>query len=294
MNRHLITTLVALSLVLPALAQSSDTIDLTQSTPQENARAGSVSQRAPGNWIQNAIARHEEWIGIRITGPRAGQSAADNQPETEGTTQSTSDSSGSSSGLDALLSQYGVSLDSLASLGSLAGIDVGSLLGGSSSTTTGGSSADDVDPRLAGLLALRDAMAAGNNKTINKTISDSAKLVDTRASSERTFGGGIARLPKPEDRIQDTETERKFVSRLAESWATTAFTVLAAGFQSTTFIEALKDLFRPLIVPSTTDNTDGTDNNNNDNDNNDGTGTGGGIEDLSPDNTGGNNNDSII
>lgn len=266
-----ISALIATFVIVgSAWAQTSDSVDLTDSSAADNVATGRVAARAPGTWVRAAIARHNDWIGARVTGPRfgtgpseeldgAGESSAD---------QSTTGSTGSLGDLSGLLG----SLGSLGSLGDLTGLAT-SLTGGTSSTT---SSTDGMDPRLAALLALRDA-AAGSNKSINKSVSDQAEEAEstttgasasdkglTQQTQRYSFGGATSRLPKAEERFQDTTEDRKFLPRLVESWTTTFLTALSVGFQSTDFIDILKDAIRPLIIPETADgkqgdNTDGTD-----------------------------------
>lgn len=285
------TRLSALIVVLviggSAWAQTADPLDLAAGTPAENVTSGRVSARAPGTWVRAAIARHNEWMGLRVTGPRFGvgpSKALGGVGETSADQGATETTDGTTGGLGDLTGLLG----SLGSLGDLTSVVTG--LTGGSSTTTG--TTDGMDPRLAALLELRDA-AAGNNKSITdmaqdiEPVSGSDKADLTRQAGRYTFGGAIARLPKPEERFQDVQEERKFLPRLLESWTTTFLTALSVGFQSQDFIDFLKDALRPLILPpaaSGTD-TDGT-TEGSDTGSSAGSGTGtsseGGIENIPP------------
>ena len=97
---------------------------------------------------------------------------------------------------------------------------------------------------------------ASQNKSINaKTTNGSSATAQT--SSVQATSGAIARLPKAEDRFQEVTEERSFTARLMESWSQTFFSAITLGFQSSDFIDLLKDALRPLVVPQET--SDGTD-----------------------------------
>ncbi|MCK4342867.1 MAG: hypothetical protein KAY37_14210 [Phycisphaerae bacterium] len=295
MTRLLTTaSLTVLLFVYPAWAQSesSDPYDLTTASPQQNARTGRVSARAPGNWIKAAIARHNEFIGLRVNGPRFGNAAADNQPDHANTGGSTS--SGGFGSLFDLAGSLAGGLDSFGGLGNL-----GDLFGGGTSVDTGGPSASGGSQyTIEDLLAIRDAYAdlEGANKTINNKTTNESTSTQTRYG--RTFGGAIARLPKAEERFQDIESteERSFKARLLESWATTFFGAVTLAFQTDAFVQGLKDLIAPLYLPPVESGQDngGTDADENggdsetgdgsgsDADGDSGTSTGGGIEDVTP------------
>ncbi len=287
MNRALAALcLVGAFCVLPALAQSDDDSNVADRSPKQNVQPGNVQERAPGTWVQRAIAQHNGFIDERVNAPRSGQNASDqNRGASQGTTgRSGSGGSTISNLMDIAGDLMGGSFGGITSLGDLGGLS--NTGGGAGGTTgTGGMSIED-------LIALRDAMAEaeGAQKPLNNKAAD-------RAQSARTyeFGGAVGRLPKADARFQDsdTPTERKFVARLLEAWADTFFTALTVGFQSTDFIDLLKDGLRPLLIPDTQD--DGGDDGNGDGGSgNDGSGNGGGIEDIPDDGGNDDGGDSII
>jgi len=300
MLRHLSIAIIGICLVtLPANAQTGDSTgatSLTESSPQENARSGSVSLRSPGTWVRGALSRHGELKGLRLTGPRFGQ------PNTEeAELRFGSSGSSSSSGLGSL----GSLLNLAGSLGSGStgaigdiGTLLGSLVGGGSgstsgSTTTGSGSGDVTIPppsngtsyTLQDLLALQDAYAS--QKSIN---SESDKTSTMQSQDEQTFGGAIGRLPKAEDRFQTTTEEGdSFKVRWANAMLQTMFSAVAVGFQSSPFIDALKDGLRPLFYPPAEETADGDGSGDGDGDGSDGGDSGdggqsdgGGIEDIDP------------
>lgn len=239
MNRLLVPAFIVLGFVSAAWAQStgttttSDVTVLAGKSAQENA--ATFSGRSPGLWVRAALARHKSFIDSRVNGPRNGQ-----QPELPSASTAASGSSSTSS---------------LGSLGDLTGLipgglgSLGSLLGGTGGT---GSGQDDLVQYIMDLVNQ-------NNGTSGRSKSSNLK-----ASEQTSAGGAIGRLPKAEQRLQDsstttTTTERKFTARLLESWSTTFFSALTLGFQSTDFIDLLKDALRPLIVPDTqADSGDGS------------------------------------
>jgi hypothetical protein len=304
---------VAGLLTLPVAAQTQNSTDLSSATPQENAAGGSVSLRSPGTWVRGAITRHTGLQGIRLTGPRFGQPNTEEAQLRFGNNQSgTSSTTGGLSGLLDLLNQVG-------GIGGLSNLDLGNLTnlaggltgtGGSTTgtTTTGGST--DGASALADLIALGQT-AGGTAKTANNALPSlpasqtpvkTGSLTQTR--NGRTYGGAIARLPKPEERFQTSTpttttqpSEPSFGTRWLTAMTETFFSAVALGMQTPAFVNALADALRPLVLPqsdqtaadTSTDgtsntggdtSTDGTSNTGGDT-STDGTSSGG-IENLSP------------
>jgi hypothetical protein len=298
---------VAGLLTLPVAAQTQNSTDLSSATPQENAAGGSVSLRSPGTWVRGAITRHTGLQGIRLTGPRFGQPNTEEAQLRFGNNQSgTSSTTGGLSGLLDLLNQVG-------GIGGLSNLDLGNLTnlaggltgtGGSTTgtTTTGGST--DGASALADLIALGQT-AGGTAKTANNALPSlpasqtpvkTGSLTQTR--NGRTYGGAIARLPKPEERFQTSTpttttqpSEPSFGTRWLTAMTETFFSAVALGMQTPAFVNALADALRPLVLPQSDQtaadtSTDGTSNTGGDTStdgtsNTDGTSSGG-IENLSP------------
>lgn len=258
MNRLLIIGAVVL-LVLPvtAWAQSDD------------------SDETPSSWVGAARSRHQLLMQARVTNARQGGFAG----TTDGLEEESSSSS-SSGGLSSLLDIVSGLSSSVGSSTSGLGSLLGGLTGDTSTTTSGG----EEEWTIEDLLALGEAMG-GTGKPINQPLNDSSssnsKLLDTAQEYEtREASGSIGRLPKIDATSQSSTDDQKFISRLTERLATTFFTSLAIGFQSSSFINLLKDQLRPIFF-STTD--DGEDNTNG----------GDGIEDQNPPN-GNDGTDSIV
>lgn len=286
---------VAGLLTLPVAGQTQTSTDLSSATPQENAAGGSVSLRSPGTWVRGAITRHTGLQGIRLTGPRFGEPNTEEAQLRFGNNQTAASSATASlSGLLDLLNQAG-------GIAGLSNLDLGNLTnltGGSTTTdgtTTGGSS--DAASALADLIALGQT-AGGTAKTANNALPSlpasqtpvkTGSLTQTR--NGRTYGGAIARLPKPEERFQDSTTTTTtqpspgFGTRWLTAMTETFFSAVALGMQTPTFVNALADALRPLVLPQSAQtaadtSTDGTSNTGGDT-STDGTSSGG-IENLSP------------
>jgi hypothetical protein len=220
----------------------------------------------PGSWVRGALTRHSQLIGERVTGPRSGK-----MPTLPTDNSSSSNSGTSTNSLSSLLSSLGSG-----GLGDLTSL-LGSLTGGNASTgTTGTTGTSGSSPSTSGTSSLADLIASmALAQGANPTSSGTSKLLDAAQSTSPTtnattgtlsatevrknFGGAIARLPKPEQRFQSTApattTERSFGVRFLDATLQTVFTALTVGFQSSDFITFLEDQLRPLILPSTTDNS---------------------------------------
>jgi hypothetical protein len=273
MLRILVGVSIAAALVVfivPAQGQTAS--DLASATPQENASSSAVNQRAPGTWVRGAIARHTGLKGLRLTGPRFGQPNTEEADLRFGTGTGTTSTTDGLGGLLDLLNQVG----GLGELGNLVGGLTGGTTGGTD--TTGGT-----NYTLADLIALGQSVGATSKSITADATSEAGGGATTKVGATtqtrygRTYGGAIARLPKPEERYQTSTTTTEttsFKTRWANAMAQTFFSAVALGFQSTAFIELLKDSLRPLVLPqSQTDTNSNTDGSNT---------TNGGIEDLSP------------
>lgn len=272
MKRSILTSVAVLGFTTTAWAQTAATL----TAAPEN------SGGTPGSWVQAAITRHKALIAVRVNAPRGGEAAGDRSSLAANTTTGTSTSLNTgSTTLDSLLSLLGGSSSSLTALTGLLGTTSTS----TGSTTTTGSTA--TDPRLAALLALRDANKnSSTEKTSTATQQSSSTAASSSSSTTRVGGAAVNRLPKAEQRLQssttDTTTETPFAARWASAMLSTFFTAVTAGFQSTGFITFLKDGLRPLMYP-TDSSGDGSNSGNNNNSGGSGSGgSGSGIEDISP------------
>ncbi|MBL8877511.1 MAG: hypothetical protein JNG88_00200 [Phycisphaerales bacterium] len=255
---------------------------LSEQTPQENARSGSVSERAPGRIIDAARARHNALIAERLTARRTGESTNTATTTNTGTTGTTGGSSSSSGGIAGLI-------NSLSSSGGLAGISgllngtsglggLGGLLGGSTGTTNTTTTTDSSTGGSGGLGDLirqrvEDAQAAnGAAKTNNR-----AQSVHTTDTAATTAGGAVGRLQKSTQAREQSQTEEDpFRIRLADAVIGTMFDAIAGGMLLPAFVDFLADGMRPVFGlpdPNATNANDNandngnTDTNDNTNDN---------------------------
>lgn len=229
MTRIIVTTIAGMLVCSAAIAQdSSDTSSLADAPPSVNVSGASLSERAPGNIIQDALDRHRGFINERVNGVESDLTG------TAGTTSPTGTGTTGTSSLTGLL-------DALGGGGSLTEAATG-LLGGSGSGATGGLSAD----------AIRE--------TIDAAIAANGGITSQQNSNFELTGGAFDRLPKPELREQSVveEEEDSFRIRLLNAWAGTLFTSLTFGFQTQDFIDLLEAGLRPLFTPPTISTGDGT------------------------------------
>lgn len=266
--------------VAGAQSAATQTTSLADQTPQENARSGSVAERAPGRIIDAARARHNALIAERLTARRNGESESSSNTATSNSAGGTTRTSGSSvSGLINSLNSSGL-LGSISGLlngtSSLSGLS--GLLGGDSTAGLGGATtATGSSGGLADLIRQRVAEAqAGNAKTIN---SNTAQVQQSSTASQTTSGGAVGRLQKTtQGREQSQTTETPFRIRLADAVIGRIFDGISGGLLLPAFVDFLADGLRPIFGlpdPNATDNTtDDTDNNsggnNNGGDNNNG------------------------
>ena len=250
-----------------ALAQQSGS-GLADNSPTENNALGNITARGPSTWVDAARLRHQQLIDARVNTPRGGGVAG----TLEGLDGSGSGSSTSTSDLGSLLDL----VTQLGGTSDLSGLLDAVTTGGTTTTgTTTGTSGSGMT--IADLLALRDSLLGGNSKEIDRSQSVAA----TQSYETRDGSGAIGRLPKIEPRAQSSTTDdRKFVVRWADRMVQTVFTALSVGFNSSAFIDFLKDGLRPIMFPPAQTSEDGGDGG-------DGSDTGGGIEDLNPSGGGG-------
>jgi hypothetical protein len=284
MRRAIIVITLAVCAIGQAQTSSDGSTSPLDRTPQENASTGSLREHAPGTWVRAAIERHRELIQARVNNPRSGEAAGTTEGLTSSGSGGTSSSGNLSGSLLDLVSQLGGSSALTGGLSSL----IGSL--GGSGAASGGMTIED-------LLRLRDQLLGGSTGSStggtssggSKQSSRSQAVVETREDS-----GAIGRLPKVESRsqqstsTQSTTDDRKFVVRLADGLADAFFSAVAAGMRTTPFINLLKEAIRPLLFPTSGDNSEGSGGSNS------GSGSGGGIEDLNPSDGGSGGSGSVV
>jgi hypothetical protein len=286
MNRWLAAGVVLL-LVAPIVAWAQTTTDSTST--QVDSSTSALSGGTPNTWITAARARHSLLVQARVNNPRSGKAAGTLDGITTNAT-----SAASTSGLSSLISQLSSALaggsGSLSDLSSL----ISSLTGSTSTTdttsSTGGTSAASSGSQtsLQDLLNLRDSLLGSSQSSSSST---SKQISTAQPQNNQTVGGAIARLPKLAAQEQTTSdqstttttTDQKFVGRLGTSLATTFFTALTVGFQSTDFINFLKSQLKLYFFPAAKSTST-----------NGGTGSGSGIEDTTPPSGSGGNSGSIV
>ena len=244
--RMIVTFAVGLVLVATAAGQStttgsgSDIAALSDSPPAENATGSAVRQRAPGLNVQAALARHNTLRDARLSAQRT-QATADLAHE------DTASSGGSStSGLSGLLNTV-LNSGLLGSAGGNLGSSISGLLG-STGTTTGGTST--TTGNSSGLpQEVLDAIAAAGITL--KGLNSAKELTQPAEPVNKTFA-----------RMQTTTgtEETKFRVRWADAMMSTFFTAISVGFQTSDFVDALKDFWRGILIPDSAnaDATDGT------------------------------------
>lgn len=285
--------------------QTTSATDLTTASPQENASGGRVAARAPGTWVQAAITRHSELMAQRLQGPRFGQQNTQEGQARGGTQAATTGQSGFGGLADLLrlATQFG-------STGSLSGLS--GLLTGTTGTTTGSTGgfpppANGTSYTLEDLIRLGQ-MHGGGTPTPTGTStaggSTATKTSTSQTNQQATPGGAIGRLPKPEQRVQQTTTstpqvQTDFKTRWANAMLQTFFSAVTLGLQSNQVIGAIKDALRPLILPPAENNNGGNSGGSGNGSGNgsgggSGNGSGGGIEDLNPGGGGGGSGGSTL
>lgn len=234
-----------------AIAQSvtpvTDTTDtptsLADRTPSENVRGGAVRERAPGNLITDARARHTELAADRRERQTSGNTGDGQTPDQGGISPA---GGGSSGGIGDLLSgalDSGL-LDTLLGGGGLNGL----LGGGTTGATSGGTG--NLTPEA--IQMLTDAgFNVGDFNLKQRDPASDATTVAKVGSRQQTIPG----LPTDEE-------EEPFRIRWADAMLSTIFTSLVFAFQTPDFISFLEDLIRPVIRPDLTDDNSNSKTNN--------------------------------
>lgn len=236
-----------------AQTSSTTTETIADRSPSENVRGGAVSERAPGNIVQDALARHSQLAADRLAFQRGSGDLGNGSGESSGS--SSDSSSGSSSGSD----MFGGLLGDILGGGLLGG--VGDLLGGSSGSTTDGSSTgtdgtsdipSNITPEVLALLEqfginINDVFPSGSSS------SDSSSTTGTSGSVNQLKGTSTFQTNGTDT---TTEEEPKFVVRWGNALLGALFDAIQSGVSLNAFVNLLEDIFRPLLIPDST--SDGT------------------------------------
>jgi trimeric autotransporter adhesin len=214
------------------------TTSLADSTPQENV-AG-VSQRSPGTWVKVALARHSGLQALRLTGPRNGVPNTTEAQARFGSSAASSSAATTTGGLSSLLSLVS-QLGSTGSLGNLT-----SLLGSQTTGSTTNSTTTGTNYTLADLIAMGQAAGA-----TQKTINTSTSTPDSATSRSKL--AAVAQTSTTTGTT--TTTQPSFGTRWLTAMTSTFFTAITVGFQTSAFVNVLKDAIRPLFLPTTKANT---------------------------------------
>ncbi|MFO0838109.1 MAG: hypothetical protein U1D55_06235 [Phycisphaerae bacterium] len=287
MPRNFVRALAAFAILTPiAFGQSTGTTTTPSSgTPQigrlpsDNMR--SFRDRAPGTWVQRAIARHKG------TG-----SSTSNTGSTTNNSSSTSTSNSSSSGLSGLLNSV-LSSGLLGNLGSTLGGLTGASSTSGSTTGTNTTSTTGTNTTNSSTTGTNGIPSNVPQSVIDQIVAAGIDPNTIFAKSTDAASDGTQTNPKTTPREQSsttTTTTQPFKVRLANTLLQTFFTALTVGFQSQNFITSLKDMFRPLLPPAASQSTTTTGTNNSTSTDT----TGGGIENSGGGNNGGTDTTSPI
>ena len=240
----LLTCLAAAQTQTPQSGTNPPAESLADRSPSANVRAGAVQQRAPGNIIQQALARHRGLINDRVTAARIGQNSTPapvNTPGDAGTPSASPSTPGGSNILGNLLNG--------GLLGRLGGTGLTGVLGSGTSSTPPGANSGATDgattnnpnipPNITPeVIALLQSFGIDINDVFppsspQRNQSRQPDGVDLRAQQQQPAGGA--------------SDQPKFITRLLDSLLSTLFSALVLGVQNQSFIDSIKDQLRPLF-----------------------------------------------
>ena len=231
-----------LLLGVSAWAQSSGSSttssSLADNQPSENVRSGAVYNRAPGRIVDAAISRHSTLAAERLAAQRSANTAL--LAPQESTTSGSSGSSSSASGLGGSISSL---LSTFLNSGLGTGLSGGQTVSGSG---TSGTNFSNLPPEVLQMLANAGISLGDLKNATQKTQNDSTSTTaDSKASTRMQS-------------TTQTTTETKFVVRWLDAMLSTTFTAVTLAVQNSTFINLLKDAFRPLFGLPTSTTTQST------------------------------------
>jgi hypothetical protein len=227
MKRFVVIICAFLLIASPELfAQTTTTTGNSGQTTTlaDNASTAAMRERAPATIVSAARARHLALRDARLSAQRSGDNS-NLMPEELAANTSTS----------------GSLLGSL--LGGASGSLISTLLGGGSSaatntnpssggTSTGSGSLSNLPPEVLQMLTsfginLSDLQKAKSTQTAGETASKTGQTSQTSTTT--------------------TTTTTPFVTRWANAMLSTVFSSLTLAIQSTSFVNLVKDAFRPLF-----------------------------------------------
>ncbi len=243
----LLTCLAAAQTQTPQSGTNPPAESLADRSPSANVRAGAVQQRAPGNIIQQALARHRGLINDRVTAARIGQNSTPapvNTPGDAGTPSSSPSTPGGSNILGNLLNG--------GLLGQLGGTGLTGVLGSVTSSTPPGANSGATDgattnnpnipPNITPeVIALLQSFGIDINDVFPPA--DSAGRQQARPADD----AGLRAQQQQPPAGGNNSDRPKFLTRLVDSLLSTVFNALVLGVQTQAFIDAIKERLRPLF-----------------------------------------------
>lgn len=231
--------------------------NLSDRSPSANVRAAAVRERAPGNIIRDALARHRGLINDRITAARTGNrtTTGDNTTADANNPTTTTPTTGGSNLLgnllgSGLLGQLGggggltTVTNLLGNLGSTTGTTPTNTTTGTTTNNTGTTTNNpnippNITPEVIALLQsfgidINDVFPPPSGSS-SRQQSRPAENIDLRAQQQQPPAGG------------GTSDQPKFITRLLDSLLSTVFNALVLGVQTQAFIDSIKNQLRPLF-----------------------------------------------
>lgn len=228
---------------------------LADRSPSANVRSAAVQQRAPGNIIRQAIARHRGLINDRVTAARTGQSSADNNGTAGNTTSSTTTPTSTTGGAGGSNILGNLLSGGLLGGGNLTNL-IGSLTnntpsatpsnsGGNGTGSTGGATNNpNIPPNITPeVISLLQSFGININDVFPPP--DSANRQQARPAD--STGLRAQQQTPPAGGNNNTANQPKFLTRLVDSLLSTIFNALVLGVQTQAFIDSIKNQLRPLF-----------------------------------------------
>ncbi len=227
--------------------------NLSDRSPSANVRAAAVRERAPGNIVRDALARHRGLINDRITAARTGNRTTTgdnttldaNNPTTTTATTGGSNLLGTLLG-SGLLGQLGGGgnltsvTDLLGTLGATTGPTTNNTGTTAGTTTNNPNIPPNVTPEVIALLQsfgidINDVFPPPGGSSSRQQSRATENIDDLRAQQQQPPAGG------------GTSDQPKFITRLVDSLLSTVFNALVLGVQTQAFIDSIKNQLRSLF-----------------------------------------------
>ena len=215
-----------------SLAQtSSDTTTMADRTASENNSSSAIQERAPSTIVTAARARHTALRDARLSAQRSGDNSNLLQEES-------ASSGASSSGLAGLLN---------GATGSL----ISTLLGGSGSTLITNSNSSSGSSSSSGNFSNLPSEVLAMLQSFGISLSDLQNAKSTQTAGETATKTSLT----AQSSSTTTTTTTPFLTRWANAMLSTMFSSLTLAIQSSSFLELVKDAFRPLFGLDATDDS---------------------------------------